>query len=98
MTPIPIVLRSRSGYFRRAPSACSFVLKGFDKGVNSPPTYLKSLTPSGLTYLSTHGTNVAMEFGQLLRQLRTKTGIGIKRLAPELHVSYTYLSKLENNE
>lgn len=39
-----------------------------------------------------------MEFGQLLRQLRTKTGIGIKRLAPELRVSYTYLSKLENNE
>jgi len=39
-----------------------------------------------------------MEFGHLLRQLRTKTGIGIKRLAPELRVSYTYLSKLENNE
>src|SRR5437867_3664713 len=39
-----------------------------------------------------------MRFGQLLRQLRTKTGIGIKRLAPELGVSYSYLSKLENNE
>jgi transcriptional regulator with XRE-family HTH domain len=39
-----------------------------------------------------------MEFGQILRQLRTKEGIGIKRLAPELDVSYTYVSKLENNE
>lgn len=39
-----------------------------------------------------------MEFGQILRALRNKAGIGIKRLAPELSVSYTYLSKLENNE
>lgn len=39
-----------------------------------------------------------MEFGQILRQLRTKAGIGIKRLAPELKVTYSYLSKLENNE
>jgi transcriptional regulator with XRE-family HTH domain len=39
-----------------------------------------------------------MEFGQILRELRTKAGVGIKRLAPELNVSYTYLSKLENNE
>jgi transcriptional regulator with XRE-family HTH domain len=39
-----------------------------------------------------------MEFGQILRGLRGRTGIGIKRLAPELNVSYTYLSKLENNE
>jgi HTH-type transcriptional regulator, competence development regulator len=39
-----------------------------------------------------------MEFGQILRRLRTTTGIGIKRLAPELQVNYTYLSKLENDE
>ncbi len=39
-----------------------------------------------------------MEFGQILRGLRTRNGIGIKRLAPELQVNYTYLSKLENNE
>jgi transcriptional regulator with XRE-family HTH domain len=39
-----------------------------------------------------------MTFGRLFRQLRSKTGLGIKRLAPELGVSYTYLSKLENNE
>lgn len=39
-----------------------------------------------------------MEFGEILRQLRSQTGRGIKRLAPELGVSYTYLSKLENNE
>ncbi len=39
-----------------------------------------------------------MEFGQILRTLRTRAGIGIKRLAPDLDVSYTYLSKLENRE
>lgn len=39
-----------------------------------------------------------MEFGQILRRLRISSGIGIKRLAPELKVNYTYLSKLENNE
>jgi HTH-type transcriptional regulator, competence development regulator len=39
-----------------------------------------------------------MEFGRILRSLRAKSGIGIKRLAPELQVNYTYLSKLENNE
>jgi transcriptional regulator with XRE-family HTH domain len=39
-----------------------------------------------------------MTFGKLFRHLRSKTGLGIKRLAPELGVSYTYLSKLENNE
>ncbi|MDP9368951.1 MAG: helix-turn-helix domain-containing protein [Chloroflexota bacterium] len=38
------------------------------------------------------------EFGDILRELRAKEGIGIKRLAPELGVSYTYLSKLENNQ
>ncbi len=38
------------------------------------------------------------EFGDILRELRTKEGVGIKRLAPELGVSYSYLSKLENNE
>jgi transcriptional regulator with XRE-family HTH domain len=38
------------------------------------------------------------EFGQILRQLRSRKGIGIKRLAPELGVSYSYLSKLENHE
>jgi hypothetical protein len=42
ITPSPIVLRSRSGYFKRAFSASCFVLNGFDRGVNSPSTYLKS--------------------------------------------------------
>lgn len=37
-----------------------------------------------------------MEFREILKQLRTESGQGIKRLAPELGVSYTYLSKLEN--
>jgi HTH-type transcriptional regulator, competence development regulator len=38
------------------------------------------------------------KFGTVLRQLRTKTGIGIKVLAPRLGVTYSYLSKLENDE
>jgi transcriptional regulator with XRE-family HTH domain len=37
-------------------------------------------------------------FGELLRQLRRSAGLGIKRLAPELGVNYTYLSKLESNQ
>jgi len=36
--------------------------------------------------------------GKLLRQLREEHEIGIKKLAPELGVNYTYLSKLENNK
>lgn len=39
-----------------------------------------------------------MEFGNILREMRTKSGMGIKRLAPELGVNYTYLSKLEHNQ
>jgi transcriptional regulator with XRE-family HTH domain len=39
-----------------------------------------------------------MEFGDILRELRSKADIGIKRLAPELGVSYSYLSKLESNK
>jgi transcriptional regulator with XRE-family HTH domain len=39
-----------------------------------------------------------VNFGQVLRQLRTQSGLGIKRLAPHLGVSYSYLSKLENGE
>src|SRR5271170_7822693 len=38
------------------------------------------------------------EFGQILRELRTKKGLGIKKLAPDLGVNYTYLSKLENGD
>ena len=37
-----------------------------------------------------------MKFGKILRQLRLESGKGIKSLAPELKVNYTYLSKLEN--
>jgi transcriptional regulator with XRE-family HTH domain len=36
-------------------------------------------------------------FGKRLRRLRNSQGIGIKRLAPDLGVSYSYLSKLEND-
>jgi len=37
-----------------------------------------------------------MSFGKLLRELRGEAKVGIKTLAPELGVSYTYISKLEN--
>lgn len=36
--------------------------------------------------------------GKTLRTLRAKTGLGIKRVAPQLGITYTYLSKLENDE
>lgn len=39
-----------------------------------------------------------MRFGQLLRQLRKERQLGIKKLAPDLDVNYTYLSKLENDK
>lgn len=39
-----------------------------------------------------------MEFGDLLRTLRLGSGLGLKKLGPELGVSYGYLSKLENHE
>jgi transcriptional regulator with XRE-family HTH domain len=35
-------------------------------------------------------------FGRLLRDLRHGTGVSIKRLAPELGVTYSYVSKLEH--
>jgi transcriptional regulator with XRE-family HTH domain len=35
-------------------------------------------------------------FGGMFRHLRKEAGIGIKRLAPHLGVTYSYLSKLEN--
>jgi transcriptional regulator with XRE-family HTH domain len=38
-----------------------------------------------------------MPFGEVLRSLRTAQGIGLKRLAPDLGVTYGYLSKLEND-
>src|SRR5258708_5529285 len=39
-----------------------------------------------------------MNFGSMLRKLRSESGESIKSLAPELGVTYTYLSKLENDE
>jgi transcriptional regulator with XRE-family HTH domain len=37
-----------------------------------------------------------VQFGEILRKLRSERGQGIKKLAPELGVDYSYLSKLEN--
>lgn len=36
--------------------------------------------------------------GKTLRALRARTGLGIKQVAPRLGITYTYLSKLENDE
>jgi transcriptional regulator with XRE-family HTH domain len=38
------------------------------------------------------------QFGKILRRLRTNQGVGIKRLAPDLGVTYSYLSKLEGGD
>ena len=39
-----------------------------------------------------------MAFGSLLRDLRHKQKVGIKQVARDLGVNYTYLSKLENEK
>ena len=40
--------------------------------------------------------SMGKEFGSYLRDLRQKTHLGIKQVGPEVGVSYSYLSKLEN--
>ena len=42
--------------------------------------------------------NDPMSFGSRIRELRYQKGIGIKKLAPELGVDYSYLSRLENEK
>lgn len=37
-----------------------------------------------------------MGLGSRLRRLRKKKGFGLKRAAPDLGITYTYLSKVEN--
>jgi len=37
-------------------------------------------------------------FGSLLRKLRKNKGIGIKKMAPEIDLDYTYLSRIENDK
>ena len=37
-----------------------------------------------------------MDFSVLLKDLRTKNGASIKKLAAEVGLNYTYISKLEN--
>lgn len=59
-------------------------------------------TPLGVAWVDTivnpcYKPAVMERFGQILRDLRNQAGVGIKRLAPELGVTYSYLSKLENN-
>ncbi len=39
-----------------------------------------------------------MEFSKLLKQLRRNKGVGIKVLAREIDLNYTYISKLENSK
>ena len=39
-----------------------------------------------------------MKFSKLLKSLRTKKGVSIKKLARELGINYTYISKLENSK
>ena len=37
-------------------------------------------------------------FGSILREMRYQKGMGIKKLAPEVGVDYTYISRIENNQ
>lgn len=37
-------------------------------------------------------------FGSVMREMRYQKGMGIKKLAPELGVDYTYISRIENNQ
>ena len=39
-----------------------------------------------------------MSFGTVLKKLRTKKGISIKKMAPEVELDYTYISKMENSK
>ena len=39
-----------------------------------------------------------MNFGQILKSLRIKKGLSIKKLAPELGLNYTYISKIESSK
>lgn len=38
-----------------------------------------------------------MTFGKILKSLRIQKGLSIKKLAPEIGLDYTYISKLENS-
>lgn len=42
--------------------------------------------------------NESTSLGSKIRELRYQRGIGIKKLAPELGVDYSYLSRLENEK
>ena len=39
-----------------------------------------------------------MKFGKLLKNLRVQKGVGIKKMAKEVGLNYTYISKLENSK
>ena len=52
----------------------------------------------GYATLSREIGEKTMSLGTLLRDLRRKKGLGIKKLAPNLHLDYTYLSRLENDK
>ena len=39
-----------------------------------------------------------MSFGEVLKELRTSKGIGIKKMAKDVGLDYTYISKLENSK
>ena len=39
-----------------------------------------------------------VNFPELLKKLRTEKCVSIKKLAPDLDLSYTYISKLENSK
>jgi len=64
---VNIVLRTRSAYFKRSFPASCFVLKGFDKGVNSPPTYLNNNHCSMLLPFRTYNTTLMKRNAKSIR-------------------------------
>ena len=37
-----------------------------------------------------------MTLGEIVRNLRIEKGVSLKKMAPEIEIEYTYLSKIEN--
>ena len=37
-----------------------------------------------------------MALGEIIRNLRIEKGVSLKKMAPEIEIEYTYLSKIEN--
>jgi hypothetical protein len=74
ITPTSIVLRSRSGYFKRAFSVSRLVLNGLDSGVSSPLIYRKSKHYALILGMQRYSTGVWQGLVQLRPSQRNIKG------------------------